>query len=151
MNPNHCPNSALLIAYASGSLTEAFSLVVASHLSFCQECQEKVSDAEMIGGALIDELEPSNVDLNSLDQILSKLDNIAQDSANVSSPSGDVEIPQPLWNYINSPLDDLNWKFLAPVYGMYPLMLMPGIQEQFAYSKSLRVPRSQLILTLGLN
>ena len=43
MKPNHHPNSALLMAYASGSLTEAFSLVVASHLSFCQECQQKVS------------------------------------------------------------------------------------------------------------
>ena len=48
MKPNHHPNSALLMAYASGSLTEAFSLVVASHLSFCQECQQKVNDAEMI-------------------------------------------------------------------------------------------------------
>ena len=43
MNPNHCPNSALLMAYASGSLTEAFSLVVASHLSFCKECYQKVN------------------------------------------------------------------------------------------------------------
>ena len=47
MKPNHHPNSALLMAYASGSLTEAFSLVVASHLSFCQECQQKVNDAEI--------------------------------------------------------------------------------------------------------
>ena len=47
MNPNHCPNSALLMAYASGSLTEAFSLVVASHLSFCKDCQQKINDAEM--------------------------------------------------------------------------------------------------------
>ncbi|MFL2773379.1 MAG: ChrR family anti-sigma-E factor [bacterium] len=114
MNPNHCPNPALLIAYASGSLTEAFSLVVASHLSFCKECKAKVSDAEMIGGALIDKLDPSNVNLNSLDQILSKLDDISQDPPTVSLPSDDDEIPQPLWNYINSPLDDLNWKFLAP-------------------------------------
>ena len=114
MNPNHHPNSALLMAYASGSLTEAFSLVVASHLSFCQECHQKVNDAEMIGGALIDDLEPSNVKMNSLDQILSKLDDISQDPPTVNSPSGDDEIPQPLWNYINSPLDDLNWKFLAP-------------------------------------
>ena len=73
MNPNHHPNSALLMAYASGSLTEAFSLVLASHLSFCQECHDKVSDAEMIGGALIDDLEPCNVNLISLDQILLKL------------------------------------------------------------------------------
>ena len=114
MNPNHCPNSALLMAYASGSLTEAFGLVVASHLSFCQECHLKVNDAEMIGGALIDDLEPYNVNMSSLDQILSNLDDISQDPPTVSSPSGDDEIPQPLWNYINSPLDDLNWKFLAP-------------------------------------
>ena len=114
MNPNHCPNSALLMAYASGNLTEAFSLVVASHLSFCQECYRKVNDAEMIGGALIDDLEPSNLNMSSLDQILSKLDDISQDPPTVSSLSGDDEIPQPLWNYINSPLDDLNWKFLAP-------------------------------------
>ena len=93
MNPNHCPNSALLMAYASGSLTEAFSLVVASHLSFCQECYQKVNDAEMIGGALIDDLEPSNVNMSSLNQILSKLDDISQDPPTASSPSGDDEIP----------------------------------------------------------
>ena len=114
MNPNHHPNSALLMAYASGSLSEAFSLVVASHMSFCQQCQAKVSDAEMIGGALIEDLEPCNVDISSLDQILSKLDDIAQDPPTVNSSSGDDEIPQPLWNYVNSSLDDLKWKFLAP-------------------------------------
>ena len=74
MNPNHHPNSALLMAYASGSLSEAFSLIVASHLSFCQECHQKISDAEMIGGALIDDLEPCNVNISSFDQKLSKLE-----------------------------------------------------------------------------
>ena len=60
------------------------------------------------------QVEPCNVNMSSLDQILSKLDDIAQDPPTANSPSGDDEIPQPLRDYINSPLDDLNWKFLAP-------------------------------------
>ena len=92
MKPNHHPNSALLMAYASGSLTEAFSLVVASHLSFCQECQQKVNDAEMIGGALIDDLDPCNVNMSSLDQILSKLDDIAPLISFGASPRGSINL-----------------------------------------------------------
>ena len=92
MKPNHHPNSALLMAYASGNLTEAFSLVVASHLSFCQECRQKVNDAEMIGGALIDDLEPCNVNMSSLDQILSKLDDIAEPIDNSDGADKKVDL-----------------------------------------------------------
>ena len=126
MNPNHHPSAALLIAYASGSLSEAFSLVVATHMSFCEQCQNAVSDAEMIGGALLDDLEPSKVDITSLDQILSQLEDIAQDSPSVDSISGDYEIPKPLWDYLNSPLDDLNWKFLAPGLRHIPVSAKAG-------------------------
>ena len=52
MNPKHHPGVALILAFASGSLSEGLGLVVASHMSLCKQCQENVRDAEMIGGGL---------------------------------------------------------------------------------------------------
>ena len=49
MNPNHHPGASLLFSYASGSLTEGLSLVVASHLNFCGQCKKDVKDAAEAG------------------------------------------------------------------------------------------------------
>ena len=46
MNPKHHPGATLILAYASGSLSEGLGLVVASHMSLCKQCQENVRDAE---------------------------------------------------------------------------------------------------------
>ena len=121
MNPNHHPGVALILAYASGSLSEGLGLVVASHLSLCKQCQKDIRDAEMIGGALINELTPLEIDNNSLKQILDQLDTIVQEEPIFNYTSDDTEIPQPLSDYLNAPLDDLNWRFLAPGLRHVPL------------------------------
>ena len=50
-----------LVSYASGALSEAHALVVASHCHFHPDLQNKVADAEDIGGALMNESEPANI------------------------------------------------------------------------------------------
>ena len=43
-----------LVEYAAGSLPEAESLVVASHLSMCGECRARVETFESIGAVLLE-------------------------------------------------------------------------------------------------
>ena len=51
----HHLNDGLLMGYASGNLPEAFSLVVATHISLCDECRARLESFDAIGGVLIDE------------------------------------------------------------------------------------------------
>ncbi len=50
---HHIPD-ALLMAYSAGSLPEAFSLTVATHLSLCDECRARLGACDTIGGALLE-------------------------------------------------------------------------------------------------
>ncbi|MEN8739902.1 MAG: ChrR family anti-sigma-E factor [Phaeobacter gallaeciensis] len=50
---HHIPDE-LLIAYASGSLEQAFSLVLAAHISMCDECRARLGAHEAVGGAMLE-------------------------------------------------------------------------------------------------
>ena len=44
----------LLMAYSAGELPEAFSLVVATHISLCDECRAALDALDCVGGALLE-------------------------------------------------------------------------------------------------
>ena len=50
----HHLTDALLMAYSAGTLPEAFSLVVASHVSLCDDCRARLGSFDAIGGNMID-------------------------------------------------------------------------------------------------
>ena len=50
---HHIPDP-LLLAYASGNLAQPFALVVAAHVSLCDECRARLGAHEAAGGALLD-------------------------------------------------------------------------------------------------
>ncbi|AQS46677.1 MULTISPECIES: ChrR family anti-sigma-E factor [Thioclava] len=53
---HHLPDW-LVRSYATGSLGHAFSLVVAAHVSQCDECRARLEAEELAGGLVLDELE----------------------------------------------------------------------------------------------
>lgn len=50
---HHIPE-AMLVAYAAGSLGYPFELVVASHVSMCDECRAQLAAHEALGGAVLE-------------------------------------------------------------------------------------------------
>lgn len=50
----HHLSDSLLSAYATASLGEAFSLVIATHVSMCDDCRARLGAFEAVGGALLD-------------------------------------------------------------------------------------------------
>ena len=54
---HHIPDH-LIRAYAAGSLSQGFSLVVAAHVSLCDECRARLEAEEAAGGAVLDSLAP---------------------------------------------------------------------------------------------
>ena len=56
-----------LLSYAAGNLTHGRSLMVASHLAYHEDMKEIVSNAESIGGVLLDSIDTAAVS-EALDQ-----------------------------------------------------------------------------------
>ena len=57
MTANHHPLPETLISFASGTLPNAMSAVVACHLTLCARCTEAVRHLEILGGFLLDRLD----------------------------------------------------------------------------------------------
>ncbi|WP_417456695.1 ChrR family anti-sigma-E factor [Kordiimonas sp.] len=105
-------NDEWMVSYAAGALSEAKSLVVASHIAFHPDLQEKVADAEAIGGALLDEVEPVRLRAGALEDILDVIDN--DDVPTTQAEPRESELPAPLRDYLSCELDDLKWQFMGP-------------------------------------
>ncbi|WP_095590138.1 ChrR family anti-sigma-E factor [Actibacterium ureilyticum] len=50
---HHIPD-AMLAAYASGNLAQPFALVVASHVSICDDCRAALEAHQAVGGAILE-------------------------------------------------------------------------------------------------
>jgi putative transcriptional regulator len=51
----HHLSDALLMGYSAGQLPEAFNLIVATHVSLCDECRARLAAFDAVGGALLEE------------------------------------------------------------------------------------------------
>lgn len=110
----HHLTDALLMSYAAGTLDEGFSLVVATHISVCDECRARLESFEAVGGTMVDECEAIALSEDSLDATLALID--AMDAAPASSPRiapKDNVFPMPLQEYVGGDLDAVNWRPVA--------------------------------------
>jgi putative transcriptional regulator len=88
----HHPTEPTLAAYATGALPEALSIVTATHLVRCPECQLALRTLEATGGALLSELTPVPLSDQALDRLLARTDEPPPAAPPVLNP----ELPAPL-------------------------------------------------------
>ena len=82
---NHHLHPEILMSYAAGNASESFSLIVASHITICDKCRKDVSLFEDIGGKVLEESLSVATNSDTLDIILSKLDDYSNDNEASSS------------------------------------------------------------------
>lgn len=70
---HHIPD-ALLLDYASGRLSEPFALVVATHVSMCNDCRARLEAHEITGGALIEADDGAELSGGLFDSVMAQLD-----------------------------------------------------------------------------
>jgi putative transcriptional regulator len=92
------PSDATLAAFASGTLDEARSLVVATHLSLCTECRSAVRAFEHVGGALLDAATPTSMSAGALERAMAEL-GAPEATAPVRRDPRVDNLPAPLANY----------------------------------------------------
>lgn len=74
MTITHHPSDEALVAFASGTLDEARSVVVATHVSVCPRCRELVRVLEQAGGTMIEQASPAALRAEALEATLSRID-----------------------------------------------------------------------------
>lgn len=105
---NHHLTDALLMSYASGTLDEGFGIVVATHISLCDECRAHLESFEAVGGSLMDACGSVEMGEEALEATMAliaaapQFETKPKISANV--------LPQPLCDYIGGDLEDVRWK-----------------------------------------
>lgn len=105
----HHLDEATLMAYAAGTLPEAFNLIVATHLSLCDTCRADAQAYECVGGALLDD-ETASLSADSLERALAQLDTVDIQPAK-QVVSGDL--PAPLQSYVGGDLESIRWRPLG--------------------------------------
>lgn len=80
---HHIPE-AMLVAYAAGSLEHPFALVVAAHVSLCEECRAGLCAHETVGGALLERQTLQPVSATMKDALLAQLDDAPRTESDLS-------------------------------------------------------------------
>jgi len=70
---HHIPDP-LLAAYAAGSLPRPFALVIAAHVSMCEDCRASLSAHEHIGGAVLEDMITAPVEADVKAALMAMLD-----------------------------------------------------------------------------
>lgn len=125
--PFHHPSEALLLAYAAGSLGEAESVALSTHLTLCPHCRRAVANAEAIGGALLEDLEESPVSTDGLKAVLARIEHEQAEPHPLPQPvaaSAFPDLPQSLARYAEAALAQSGWRRVAP--GVQQLRLKTG-------------------------
>ena len=101
----------LLMAYASGNLPEAFSLVIATHVSLCDECRAQLGSFEAIGGALVEDNDGIAVGDGALEATLRMIEAMPEQPTEVAQKLGEESVfPSPLQDYVGGDLADVKWR-----------------------------------------
>ncbi|MFY0693343.1 MAG: cupin domain-containing protein [Paracoccaceae bacterium] len=116
----------ILLGYAAGTLPEAFSLVVATHISMCDECRARLGAFDAIGGSLIETSIETGIETGD-DLVVAEMPAVdfaatlkrieagngaqeASQNAETRAPSSDSSLPATLKNYIGGDLDAVKWR-----------------------------------------
>ncbi len=115
MTIRHHINDQILLAYAGGQLPEAFSLVVATHISLCDECRARAGTFDALGGALLDLAGAEPMADDAVADALARITALPQAArAPARAPMRtDPRVPAPLRDYVGSSLDRVRWRSLG--------------------------------------
>ena len=126
----------LLMAYSAGTLPEAFSLVVATHISMCDECRAQLAEFDAVGGKLIETMEMSDV---SDDAFAATLALIAANSDTVPAATPEVKkpglFPAPLRQWVGGDMEAVHWRSVGG--GVSQMVIQTSGQETV---RLLRIP-----------
>ncbi|WP_022702379.1 ChrR family anti-sigma-E factor [Pseudorhodobacter ferrugineus] len=110
MSIRHHISDQLLMAYSSGQLPEAFNLVLAVHLSMCDDCRARLGAFDSVGGVLLEDCDLVTMADDSFVATLAKL---TQTATPVPRQHSSKTTPAPLMDYIGGDLSAVKWRSIG--------------------------------------
>ncbi len=138
MSVKHHISDAFLVDYASGSLSEGWSLAVASHLALCPECRQRLAVMEGAAGALLEKV-PADADVEDAWALFkTRAINLEAEEIRPAPPAPEPSavLPEPLRSYVGGDLADLKWRALGR--GAYQILI--ETQDPETQVRLLRIP-----------
>ncbi|WP_375173831.1 ChrR family anti-sigma-E factor [Pseudooceanicola sp.] len=113
MTIKHHLTENLLMGYAAGTLPEAFNLIVASHVSMCDDCRAALESYEALGGAVLEERGVAMAETGLAD-CLARLDDVPTPAPVArKAPVSDGTLPAPLRDYVGGDVDAIRWRHVG--------------------------------------
>lgn len=113
----HHLTDALLMGYSAGTLPEAFNLVVATHISLCDECRARMYELDALGGEIVETIEPEAMSSASFNATLDKIEagtGTLNPTGSMSTPTPKTHktnvFPTPLQAYVGGDLNAVKWR-----------------------------------------
>ncbi|MCA3444381.1 MAG: cupin domain-containing protein [Rhodobacter sp.] len=110
MTIRHHLSDPLLMAYSAGQLPEAFSLVVATHVSLCDDCRARLLAFDAIGGALIEDADQARMAEDSFEATMARITGLQQAEPVRASRIMGCVFPAPLRDYVGGDLAAVHWR-----------------------------------------
>lgn len=111
-NVKHHLTDQLLMAYSAGSLPEAFNLIVAAHVSMCDECRAQLASFDSVGGAILDGTDSEPVSQDCFAETMRLITSGAlRPEKRVPARAASTSIlPAPVRDYVGGDVDKVKWK-----------------------------------------
>ena len=100
----------ILMAYSAGTLPEAFNLVVATHISLCDECRAAADSYDALGGAVLEDQEVVTISDGALKATLKLISEMPKDAIKTMHARKPGIFPAPLQDYVGGDLDSIDWR-----------------------------------------
>ena len=111
MSIRHHLSDELLMAHAAGTLPEAFDLVIATHVSLCDECRARLGALEAVGGAVLERAEGSALAPGALHETLRRIRTGAAPRDTRKDPIvAQAVLPAPVRDYVGGDLEAVRWR-----------------------------------------
>lgn len=109
---NHHLTPDLILGYSAGTLPEAVNLIVATHVSLCDECRAAVDAHDAVGGAVLNQTPGIGLSDGCLSGAMDMIRGMDVDPAPRPSLGmvRDAVAPAPLLDYIGGGLEDVKWR-----------------------------------------
>ena len=101
----------ILMGYSAGTLPEAFSLMVATHVSLCDACRAQLAACDAVGGVLLDEQNFLKTQMQP-DSFAATMAMIEQSGPITKTPIAKKPsvLPPPLQDYTGGDLSEVKWR-----------------------------------------
>ena len=133
--PHHHLSDEMLLDYASGSLDEATSILVASHITLCPACRSRLRSLEAVGGMLLEDIDAVSVGGGALDAVLARLDEpeppVSASVRDSFAANGTAILPSPLRHYLGGDLDGIKWSKKGGGVSMADVKTLESGQKAF--------------------